>query len=214
MGSSTIRTGGPRQLHSPFHRRYRNFTGSAKHGRCRPASFADFTAGQEFHLAPKTICCYYYRGTGGECQEEEIIILLLFLFGFRLLKNNTSFSLLRLPSTETPTIYAPRKSGRSPPCSARGRSFASQTFRTRTKTARLRSLVPLVPQAGRLWNRRLLLAEVPANCFLLHLQLFNRPLVSLRSTSLGTTAAQSYPVPNLVEGVTSYLAPLFTAPPF
>ena len=148
--------------------------------------FADFTAGQEFHLAPKTICCYYYRGTGGECQEEEIIILLLFLFGFRLLKNNTSFSLLRLPSTETPTIYAPRKSGRS-------EAFASQTFRTRAKTARLRSLVPLVPQAGRLWNRRLLLAEVPANCFLLHLQLFSHPLVSLRSTSLGATAGAALP---------------------
>ena len=189
MGSSTIRTGGPRQLHSPFHRRYRNFTGSAKHGRCRPASFADFTAGQEFHLAPKTICCYYYRGTGGECQEEEIIILLLFLFGFRLLKNNTSFSLLRLPSTETPTIYAPRKSGRS-------EAFASQTFRTRAKTARLRSLVPLVPQAGRLWNRRLLLAEVPAYCFLLHLQLFSHPLVALRSTSLGATAGAALPRPD------------------
>ena len=44
------------------------------------------------------------------------------------------------------------------------------------------------------------------------------PLVFLRSTALRlafgkSTAAQSYPGPNLVEGANSYLAALFPAPP-
>ncbi len=41
----------------------------------------------------------------------------------------------------------------------------------------------------------------------------NSPLVSLWSTSLGSTAAQPYPVLNCVVGVRYCLAPLLSAPP-
>lgn len=57
-------------LSSGLYRRYRNCTGSAGAiaSRSQTVRIALFTAGQEFHLAPKIICWYYYSMAHRLCQ--------------------------------------------------------------------------------------------------------------------------------------------------
>ena len=72
-GRNAQKSGYPIFCHPDCHRRYRNFTGSAEHAETH-APFADFTAGKDFHLAPKINCWYYSITKAKMCQDRKTLL--------------------------------------------------------------------------------------------------------------------------------------------